>query len=186
MSVARSFSSHKALSDGLDLCGLLVDYCDVFISGLDSHSDGTHSLQGIQWRNAKFLQICSEVVTNSSTPWMVGEYIFINHNIQFQVYLILDYDATYCKQIFQQPQFEFQFLWLIFTWDLFTGNHTMGSCTITSCFPWTSWGFHDERGKVYLSRSGAEEHADPTGGAVLPFVWSGGHTGQWTSWRHAW
>ncbi len=29
---------------------LLVDYCDVFISCLDSHSDGTHSLQMIHWR----------------------------------------------------------------------------------------------------------------------------------------
>ncbi len=26
-----------------------VDYCDVFISCLDSHSDGTHSLQRIHW-----------------------------------------------------------------------------------------------------------------------------------------
>ncbi len=33
--------------DGLESCGLLVDYCDVFISCLDSHSDGTHSLQRI-------------------------------------------------------------------------------------------------------------------------------------------
>ncbi len=32
------------LTDGLEWCGLLVDYCDVFISCLDSHSDGTHSL----------------------------------------------------------------------------------------------------------------------------------------------
>ncbi len=30
------------LIDGLESCGLLVDYCDVFIS---SRSDGTHSLQ---------------------------------------------------------------------------------------------------------------------------------------------
>ncbi len=30
-------------------CGLLVDYCDVFISCLDSHSDGTYSLQRIHW-----------------------------------------------------------------------------------------------------------------------------------------
>ncbi len=29
------------------LDGLLVDYCDVFISYLDSQSDGTHSLQMI-------------------------------------------------------------------------------------------------------------------------------------------
>ncbi len=27
-----------------------VDYCDVFISCLDSHYDGTHSLQSIHWR----------------------------------------------------------------------------------------------------------------------------------------
>ncbi len=45
------FSLHKMLIDGLEWCGLLwiiVDYCDVFISCLDSHSDGTHSLQRIQ------------------------------------------------------------------------------------------------------------------------------------------
>ncbi len=36
-----------------------VDYCDVFISCLDSHSDGTHSLHSFasKWWNATFLQI---------------------------------------------------------------------------------------------------------------------------------
>ncbi len=43
------FSLHKPLFDGLESCGSLVDYCDVFISCLDSHSDGTHSLQRIHW-----------------------------------------------------------------------------------------------------------------------------------------
>ncbi len=43
------FLLHKMLIDGLEWCGLLVDYCDVFISCLDSHSDGTHSLQMIHW-----------------------------------------------------------------------------------------------------------------------------------------
>ncbi len=38
---------HKMLTDGLELCGLLVDNCDVFISCLVSHSDGTHLLQRI-------------------------------------------------------------------------------------------------------------------------------------------
>ncbi len=56
----HSFSLHKVI-DGLEWCGLLVDYCDVFISCLDSHSDGTHSQQSIhslrQWCNATFLQI---------------------------------------------------------------------------------------------------------------------------------
>ncbi len=50
----RSFWLHKTLTDGLEWCGLLVDYCDVFISCLDSHSDGTHSLQRM---NDTFLQI---------------------------------------------------------------------------------------------------------------------------------
>ncbi len=40
---------HKTFIDGLELWVLLVDYCDVFISCLDSHSDGTHSLQRIYW-----------------------------------------------------------------------------------------------------------------------------------------
>ncbi len=44
-----SFLIHKMLIDGLELCGLLVDYCVVFISSLDSHSDGTHSMQSINW-----------------------------------------------------------------------------------------------------------------------------------------
>ncbi len=38
------------LIDGLEWCGLLVDYRDVFIRCLNSHSDGTHSLQRIHWR----------------------------------------------------------------------------------------------------------------------------------------
>ncbi len=54
-----SFLFHQMLIDGLEWCGLLVDYCDVFISCLDSHSDGTHSLQRIHWwaSDAKFCQI---------------------------------------------------------------------------------------------------------------------------------
>ncbi len=39
----RSFWLHEMLIDGLEWCGLLADYCDVFISCLDSNSDGTHS-----------------------------------------------------------------------------------------------------------------------------------------------
>jgi len=61
------FSLHKMLTDGLEWCGLLEDCCDVFISCLDSHSGGTHSLQRIHWwaSDAKFLLICSDEETNS-------------------------------------------------------------------------------------------------------------------------
>ncbi len=38
----------QTLTDGMEWCGLLVDYCDVFISCfINSYSDGTHSLQRI-------------------------------------------------------------------------------------------------------------------------------------------
>ncbi len=41
----QSFLLHKTLIHGRESCGLLVDYCNVFISCLD----GTHSLQRIHW-----------------------------------------------------------------------------------------------------------------------------------------
>ncbi len=43
----HSFSLHKMLIDRLS-CRSLVDICDVFISRMNSHSDGTHSLQRLQ------------------------------------------------------------------------------------------------------------------------------------------
>ncbi len=45
----RHFLIHKMLIAGLKTCGLLVNYCKVSIGCLDSHSDGTHSLQRIHW-----------------------------------------------------------------------------------------------------------------------------------------
>ncbi len=51
-----------------DVNWLLVDYCDVFISCLDSHSDW-HPFTAddplvSKWWNATFLQICSDEETN--------------------------------------------------------------------------------------------------------------------------
>ncbi len=65
----RSFCLLKMLTDGLEWCGLLVDYCDVFISCLDSHSDGIHSLQRIHcWDTDAVLHFSkSDEETNSST-----------------------------------------------------------------------------------------------------------------------
>ncbi len=75
------------LTDGLEWCGLLVDYCDVFISCLDSHSDGTHSLQRIHcWTSDGMLHFSkSDEETNSSTSWMASGwahfYFCINKSI---------------------------------------------------------------------------------------------------------
>ncbi len=64
-----SFSLHKMLIDWLGSCGLLMNYCDIFIGRFISHSDGTHSLQDplvSNWCNAEF-QNCSDEETNSFT-----------------------------------------------------------------------------------------------------------------------
>ncbi len=76
------FLLHKILIDGLESCGLLVDYCDVFISCLDSHSDGTHSLQSIHWwANYIMLHFSESFLMKKQThlhlSWPEGEYIFI-------------------------------------------------------------------------------------------------------------
>ncbi len=67
-----------------------MDYCDVFISCLDSHSDGTHSLQRIHWwaSNAKLHFYKSKNTkkheeTNSSTYLMA--WVFTSVNVHFGV-----------------------------------------------------------------------------------------------------
>ncbi len=51
-----------------------VDYCDVFISCLDSHSDGTHSLQSIHcWDIPPNLM---KKQTHPDLGWPAGEHIY--------------------------------------------------------------------------------------------------------------
>ncbi len=61
----------------------IADYCDVFISCLDSHSDGTHSLQRIHWwASDAILNFSKFVPMKKQTPifleWPEGEYFFSN------------------------------------------------------------------------------------------------------------
>ncbi len=67
-----SFSLHKVSVDGLEWCGILVDYCDVFISCLDSYSDGTHSMQRIHWWTSDAILHFSK-----SVQWRKNSYIWI-------------------------------------------------------------------------------------------------------------
>jgi len=60
----------KTITDGLEWCGLLVMF---FISYLDAHSDGTHSLQRIHWwaRNVMLnFQNLFRWKNKSSTSWL--------------------------------------------------------------------------------------------------------------------
>ncbi len=73
----------------------------IFIRCLNSHSDGTHSLQKIflasKLYNAKFFQICS---TNSSTSWMAWEWIKFQH-----FFFNYSFNAMASYQHEQQPIF---------------------------------------------------------------------------------
>ncbi len=74
-------SSNKMLIDRLEWCELFVDYCDVFIRCLDSHSDGTHSLHRIHWGASNvMLQFSKSVLMKKQTHLHLGcaegEYIF--------------------------------------------------------------------------------------------------------------
>ncbi len=77
---------HKMLTDGLEWCGSLVDYCDVFISCLDSHSDGTHSLQSIHcWDSDVMLHFSkSDEETNSSTSRMAWGWVKFHQMFIFE------------------------------------------------------------------------------------------------------
>ncbi len=83
----HSFLLNKTLTDGLEWCGLLVDYCDVFISCLDSRSDGTHSLQRIYWWESDWMLHFSksDEETDSSTSWMAWGGLYISVNFHFWV-----------------------------------------------------------------------------------------------------
>ncbi len=75
-----SFSFHKTLINGLESCELFVDYCDVCISCLDYHSDGTHSLQRIHWW-------ASDVMLNfSKSVLMKNKFIYILHGLRVSTF----------------------------------------------------------------------------------------------------
>ncbi len=65
-----------------------VDYCNVFISCLDSHSDGTHSLQSIHcWDTDAMLHFSkSDEDTNSSTSFWANVHFWLNYS----------FNKTYC------------------------------------------------------------------------------------------
>ncbi len=78
--VLHSSSLHNMSIDGLELCELLVDYCDVFISCLDSYSDGTHSLQRIHWWASDVkLNFSKSVLMKKQTQIYILDGLRVNH-----------------------------------------------------------------------------------------------------------
>ncbi len=75
--------------DGLEWCGLLVDYCDVFISCLDSHASD------VMLHFSK-----SDEVTNASTFWMVWVLFNILHLLCTKMLSTLLLQSTFYLYIF--------------------------------------------------------------------------------------
>ncbi len=73
----QRFDVNKMLSDGLESYGLLVEYYDVFISCLDSHSDGIHSLQRIHWW-------ASDVMLHFSKSFLMKKQTNLHHYVHPQ------------------------------------------------------------------------------------------------------
>ncbi len=93
------FHSMAPLTDGLEWCGSLVDYCDVFISCLDSHSDGTHSLQSIHWWTSDvMLHFSKSVLMKKKTHLHLG-WPEVSANFHFW----MNYSFKYsCRKDFEQ------------------------------------------------------------------------------------
>ncbi len=64
-----------------------MDYCNVFLSCLGSHSDGTHSLQRIDWWASDAMLHFSKSVRmkkkNSSTYWMAWGWVYLKKILFF-------------------------------------------------------------------------------------------------------
>jgi len=71
------------LIDGLEWCRLLVDYCGVFISCLDSHFDGTHSLQRIHWWTSDVMLHFSKSVQMKKQTWKAWGWALFHFWVKF-------------------------------------------------------------------------------------------------------
>ncbi len=98
-----------------------VDYCDVFISCLDSHSDGTHSLQSIHcWDTDAMLHFSkSNEETNSSTSWMIWGWVNLKETVSTDIYI---YIYAFSRRFYPKR----------------LTVHSGYTCFISMCVPWES------------------------------------------------
>ncbi len=129
------------LTDELEWCELLVDYCDVFISCLDSHSDGTHSLQSIHcWASDEMWHFSKSVPMKKHLPfgWPEGKDIFSKFSFLGWTFLL----STEHSLNLNTHQTE------VCTWIYRPGTHTH-THTHTHWHPW-----HTQ--KINLKRQAAQ------------------------------
>ncbi len=86
---------NKMLIDGLDSCELLVDYCDVFISCLNSNFwrhpfTAEYPMVSKWFEEVNFSKSISNKETNSSTSWMALRWVHflfeLNYSFNFKLF----------------------------------------------------------------------------------------------------
>ncbi len=75
VSLKHSFLFHKTLIDGLEWCGLLWCFYQLFGLSFWWHPFTAEDPLVSKWCNATFLQICSDEETNSSISWMTWGWV---------------------------------------------------------------------------------------------------------------
>ncbi len=125
-----SFCLLKMLIDGLEWCGLL--WC--FISCLDSHSDGTHSLTAehplpSKWCNATFFQIW----WRNNLIWDILRVSTFSANSFFGELLLCQLSLALCFALQRMGGT----LVILPTWSLKIFEMTTG--TLCSAPPWNAW-----------------------------------------------
>ncbi len=85
--LTHSFSLHNMLIDGLEWCGLLWCFYQLFRLSFWRHPFTAEDLLLSKWCNAKFLQICSSEEINSSTTfWMAWGWKFSANFLFWMIY----------------------------------------------------------------------------------------------------
>ncbi len=96
------------------------DYCDVFVSCLDSHSDGTHSLQSIHW-----LLFWRHPFTAEHPLTLI-----LTAPIHCRASIDSYSDGTHSLQSIH---------WLLFWRHPFTAEHPLVSKSDEEQWPWMTW-----------------------------------------------
>ncbi len=89
---------HKTIIDELEWCGLLVFYCGVFISCLDSYSDGTHSPQMIHWWASDVMLLFNESILIKQTLLRIECHFWVNYTcLWWYFHSVADLNVLMCR-----------------------------------------------------------------------------------------
>ncbi len=129
-------SLHKTLIDGLESCGLLVDYCDVLsavwtlILTAPIHCRG--SICEHLW-SIFSKSVLMKKQTHLHLEWSGGEYIFSKFSFFFKLFFYLNRKDTYLKSNFLNDKFQEQHVNLKNVIQLHVACWMLHQCICRTC-----------------------------------------------------